>query len=70
MNMLLNISMNADTLPSRNNATLEKSSMQLLPEFPITTLEGLASFEADIKTDKEIRNQFVSIFLTVFVILR
>lgn len=66
MDTILNILTNAEA-QSCHNMTIDET--HLLPPFPLSTLDDFKKFEEDLKIDKEIRKQFVSIFLYSFIYL-
>lgn len=61
MDTIINLFTNAET--QSNGITTNET--HLLPDFPLVTIEDFLKFEADLKMDKEIRKQFVNIFLYI-----
>ena len=61
LDLVLNLLTNSNTVLQTN-----KQETELLPDFPLATIEEFSKFEADLQSDREIRKQFVSIFLCIF----
>ncbi|XP_026824294.1 uncharacterized protein LOC105281887 [Ooceraea biroi] len=57
----LNLIVNLLTNPKSKQVVMTDET-NLLPNFPLSTTEELLQFEREIKTDKDIRKQFVSIY--------
>lgn len=46
-----------------DNTIYNNDEVQLLPEFPLSTVEEFFKFDTDLQKDREIRKQLVSTFL-------
>lgn len=46
-----------------DNTIYNNDEVQLLPEFPLSTIEEFFKFDTDLQKDREIRKQLVSTFL-------
>lgn len=62
LDTIINLLTNAET------QSLTVDETHLLPNFPLSTLEEFFKLEADLKIDREIRKQFVSIFLYIYLL--
>jgi len=63
MDLIINLLTNSNTYIHSN-----KCKTDLLPNFPLLTIEDFLKFEENLQTDREIRKQFVSMFLSIFLI--
>jgi hypothetical protein len=61
LDLVLNLLTNSNTVLQTN-----KQETELLPDFPLATIEEFLKCEADLQNDRKIRKQFVSIFLCIF----
>lgn len=62
IDLIINLLTNSKTYIQNN-----KSATELLPTFPILTLDDFTKFETSLQTDRQIRQQFVSIFLSLWM---
>lgn len=56
--LMLNLIRNSESVINDTN----KTDTSLLPDFPLSTLDEFKKFEEDVARDRNIREQFVSIF--------